>query len=58
MRRENPRSLDYLLEVYQNDHEWFEWVVTHSYKGKVREMRKAIEKVATNKQTVSLTVFA
>lgn len=55
---EIKRSIDYMIDLYQNDRRWFEWVLTHSYKGKVREMRRAIQKIVENKQTRKLTVFA
>lgn len=52
-----PERIDYLLDLWKNNRGWLDWVIKHSYKGAVRPMKKAIEKLALNRFNAKLTAF-
>jgi len=50
-------SIDYLLDLWKNDKKMLEWVITHSYQGYTRKMRKAIERLAQSRFNAKLLSF-
>jgi hypothetical protein len=53
-----PQRIDYLLDLWKNDKGWLEWVIKKSYKGYVKQMREAIERLAQDRFTAKLLSFS
>jgi hypothetical protein len=53
-----PQRIDYLLDLWKNDKGWLEWVIKKSYKGYVKQMRAAIERLAQDRFTAKLLSFS
>ena len=53
-----PERIQYLLKLHENDKQLLNWTLKHSYKGYVREMRRAIQRLAENSLNHKLADFA
>jgi hypothetical protein len=51
------KSIDYLLEQYNRNPSWFEWIIKNSYRGNVKPMKEAIKKLAQTKFNNKLTAY-
>ena len=51
-------GIDYLLEQYSKNKGWFNYVLSNYYKGYVKPMREAIEKLAKSRFNTKLLTFS
>lgn len=53
-----PERIDHLLDMWKNEKIWFDWTLKNVYKGYVRPMKKALEKLAESKFNSKLPSFS
>jgi len=53
-----PERIDHLLKMWRDEKSWFDWTLKNVYKGYVRQLKQAFEKLATNRFNSKLPSFS